>query len=111
MWCSWREILDDRVINRGQRPSKQTPRTRHRQARLRIPPDIWRFFYDTCYDREGTFREKTFLNSGAPFNPKIVGNRSFVCMILVVYLGHGVFHLVAVLFLSKSVFWVKKDMT
>ena len=47
-----------------------------------------------------------FLDDGAP-RPKIVENRQKKknCMILVVYLGYGVFHRVAaVLFFSKSVF-------
>ena len=38
-------------------------------------------------------------------NPKIVGNTHRLFLrILVVYLGHGVFHPVAVLFFSTSVF-------
>ena len=37
--------------------------------------------------------------------PKNVGIRPFFSMILVVYLGHGIFHpVVALLFFSKSVF-------
>ena len=39
-------------------------------------------------------------------NPKIVGNRSFFfCMILVVYLGHGIFDMTTVSFFQQISFW------
>ena len=41
-----------------------------------------------------------FLNDGARY-PEIVENMSFFLLILDVYLGHGIFHLAAVLIFSK----------
>ena len=80
----------------------------------------------TCYERVITFRLKRFPNDGAPY-PKILGNRPFYfCMlVLVVDLGHGIFHPVAVLFFSRPwdfsscsgfifvqiSFWVNNDMS
>ena len=47
-----------------------------------------------------------FLNNGAHLNPMSskIGH-TIVFMVLVVYLGHGSFHPVAVIFLSRSGFW------
>ena len=59
---------------------------------------------DACYDRGSSFRLKCFLNDGAA-QPKIVGNRIFLFMILAVYLGHGIFHPVAGLIFLQISFW------
>ena len=39
------------------------------------------------------------------FNPKSSETGNFFCMILVAYLGHGIFHPVPVLFFSANQFW------
>ena len=62
---------------------------------------------DACYDRGSTFRLKCFLNDRV-HQPKIVGKYAplIFFMILVVYLGHGSFHPVALSFFSSSIsFW------
>ena len=68
-------------------------------------------YNDACYDRGSTFRLKCFLNDGTGLlNPKsseVVGF-FLLHMILVVYLGHGIFHpvyVVVALSFSKSVLW------
>ena len=38
-----------------------------------------------------------------------IGNLAFVFLIFVVYLGHGIFHEVAVMFLSKICFWERSQ--
>ena len=55
------------------------------------------------YDRGSTFRLKCFLSDGPPSPQIVVNSRSLFYLIVVVYLDHGMFHLVAVLFFSKSV--------
>ena len=68
-----------------------------------------------CYDRGNSFGVKWSLNDGAPqedlkkkikkiLNPKSSEMHHFFCMILVVHLGHGMFHSVEVLFGSNSIF-------
>ena len=45
-----------------------------------------------------------FLNDGVP-EPKIVGVKPFIFIITVVYLGHGIFHPLAVLIFLQISFW------
>ena len=63
---------------------------------------------DACYDRDSTFRLKRFLKRRGPLtqNRRKIRPISFCMMVLVVHLGHGIFHsvLAAVLFFPKLVF-------
>ena len=57
---------------------------------------------DSCYSRGSSFRLKLFLKDGVSY-PKMV-RFFFFCVILVVHVGHGMFHPVAASVFSKSVF-------
>ena len=46
---------------------------------------------DSCADRGITFRVKCFPNDGI-LSPKSSEVAHFFCLIIVVYLGHGIFH-------------------
>ena len=74
------------------------PTTVHRLGSCEAVDDAC---YDTC--RGISFRLEFFLNDGNS-KPTIVRNRQFFSMIFEVYLGHLVFHPVAVFCFSKSVF-------
>ena len=61
-------------------------------------------FFDARYVKGTTFRLKRFLNDLRHSLTQNRRNTPFFCTILIVYLDHGVFHPVAFLFFSKSVF-------
>lgn len=53
-----------------------------------------------------TFRLKLFLNGGLFRNPESSETYIFLCVILVVYIGRGIIHQVALLFFPpKKSFW------
>ena len=59
--------------------------------------------YDACYARGSTFRLNVFWMTGL-LNPKSSEFRPLFFVLLVVYLGQGIIHPIAVLCFSKSAF-------
>ena len=57
---------------------------------------------DERYDRGTTFRLNLFLNGGGSLTQNRQKQAFFLSGVLVVYLGHGIFHPVPVLFLQIS---------
>ena len=72
---------------------------------------------DACYDRGSSFHSKWFLSDVAlPTNPNSSGKTLFFCMLLVVCLGRGIFHLrdkkEGLFFIRDQIsFRVKKDVS
>ena len=103
----WSRVLEQRTLLFV---APGVVRGKHRLSRDLIAVQITAPFQDrsdSFYDRGITFRRIFFLNGGSESSETDL----FLCMILVVYLDHGIFYPVAVLVFShKTGFRVKKDM-